>query len=87
MNILQIYIYYYNYSKISIGGITKGQEMWRFIPDPLKTKKVCKHAVKKLLFLIKYVPDWYKTQKMCDKVVVENGGMLMFIPHCYKDVW
>ena len=25
--ITDIYIYYYNYSKISIGGITKGQEM------------------------------------------------------------
>ena len=34
----------------------------------IKTKQMCKHAVKKLPFLIKYVPDWYKTPQMCDKV-------------------
>ena len=33
--------------KTSIGAITKNPEMLRFIPDHLKIKKVCKHAVKK----------------------------------------
>ena len=43
--------------KISIGTIIKDLEMLRFVPDHLKTKKMCKNAVKKLLFIIKYVPD------------------------------
>ena len=33
-------------SKISIGEIIKNSEMLRFILDDLKTKKICKHAVK-----------------------------------------
>ena len=49
---------------ISIGEMIKGSEMLEFLPDPLKTKRMCKLkrcAVKKLPFLIKYVPDRYKT--------------------------
>ena len=46
---------------------------------------MCKHAVKKLLFVIRYVPDQYKTQEiMCDKAVLENGGTLKSVPDCYK---
>ena len=41
--------------KISIGAIIKDLEMLWFVPDHLKNKKMCKHAVKKVLFLIKYV--------------------------------
>ena len=42
----------------------------------LKIKKMCKHAVKKLAFVIRYVPDCYKTQQMCNKAILENGGKL-----------
>ena len=59
----------YKSSKISIGSGMKNAEMLKFVPDYLKTKKMCKHAVKKLLFLIRCVPDQYKTQQMCDKMV------------------
>ena len=31
--------------KKSIGRITKNLEMLMFLPDHLKTKKICKHAV------------------------------------------
>ena len=37
---------------------------------------MCKHAVKKLPYLIRYVPDQCKTQQMCDKAILENGGTL-----------
>ena len=37
----------YQSSKISIGAIIKNTEMIRFVPDHLKTKRMCKHAVKK----------------------------------------
>ena len=60
--------------------------MLRLVPDHLKTRNMCKTAIKKLPFFIKYVPDRCKTQRMCRrKVITENGGMLMFIPNCYKD--
>ena len=41
---------------------------------------MCKHAVKKLLYLLRYVPDQYKTQQMCDKAILENGGTLESVP-------
>ena len=34
--------------KISIGAIIKNQEMLRVFVDHLKTKKMCKHAAKKI---------------------------------------
>ena len=37
---------------------------------------MCKHAVKKLPYLIRYFPDQCKTQQMCDKAILENGGTL-----------
>ena len=55
-------------------------EMLKFVPDHFKTKKMCKHAVKKLPFIISYVSDWYKTQQLCDKAVLENRGTLKCVP-------
>ena len=37
---------------------------------------MCKHTVKKLLYLLRYVPDHHKTQQMCDKAILENGVTL-----------
>ena len=37
---------------------------------------MCKHAVKKLPFVIKYVPDRYRCQQIGDKSVPEDGGTL-----------
>ena len=51
----------------------------------LKTKKMCKNAVKKLPFVIMYVCDKYKTQEMCNKVILGNGGILKFVPDYYKN--
>ena len=45
----------YTSLNISIGTAIK------FVPDHLKTNKMCKHAVKKLPYLLRYVPDKYKT--------------------------
>ena len=47
----------YKSLKISIGAIIKNPEIPRFVPYHLNTKKMCKHAVKKLPFVIRYVPD------------------------------
>ena len=60
--------------KITTVAIIKDTEMLKFVLDHLKTVNMCKHAVKKLPFVIKYVPDCLKTKEMCDKVVLEHGG-------------
>ena len=44
-----------------------------------------KHAVKKLLFIIRCVPDKYKTQQMCAKATLENGGTFESVPNYYKN--
>ena len=54
--------------KKSIGRVMKNLEMLKFVSDQLKTKEMCKHAVKKLPYLLRYVPDQCKTQK---KVIKE----------------
>ena len=46
---------------------------------------MCKHAGKKLPYLIRYVPGQYKTQQMCDKAILENGGTLKSVSGCYKN--
>ena len=47
---------------------------------------MCKHAVKKLLFVIRYVTDQYKTQQMCNKVILENSGTLeQSATDCYRN--
>ena len=38
---------------ISTGTIRKNPKMFKFAPDHLKTKTMCKHAVKKLLYLLR----------------------------------
>ena len=69
----------------SIGTILKNPEMIKFVPDNLKTRKMCKYAVEKLPYIIRYVPDQCKTQQMCDKTILENGGILKSVLECYKN--
>ena len=38
----------YKSLNINIGTVMKNPVMLRFVPDHLKTKKMCKHVVKKL---------------------------------------
>ena len=63
-------------SKISIGVLINNPEMLKFALDFLKTKKICKHALEKIPFVIRYVFDRYESQQMCDKTVLENSGTL-----------
>ena len=59
--------------------------MLQFVPDHLKTKKIYKHTVKKLPFVIKYVSDHYKSKETCGKVILEYGGIIGFTPDCCTD--
>ena len=74
--------------KIVIRIVMKNPKMLRFILNHLKTTNMCKHAVKKLLYLLRYVPDQCKCvpdQQMCNKAISENGGTLKSVPDCYKN--
>ena len=75
----------YKSSKISIGATIKNPKMVRLVSDHRKTKKMCKHALKKLLFVKRDVPDRYKTQQMSYNVILEHDRMLKFVPDCYKN--
>ena len=59
----------YKSLNISIGTVMRNPEMLKFVPDHLKTKKMCKRAVKRLPYPLRYVPDQYKIRQMCDKAV------------------
>ena len=74
----------YKSLNISIGTVMKNPEMSKFVPNHLKTKKLCKHAVKKLPCLLRYVSDQCKTEEMCDKAILENSGTLKSVPDRYK---
>ena len=52
----------YKSSSISIRAKMKNSEMLKFVPDHLKTKKMCKDAVNKLSIVIRYVLSKYKTK-------------------------
>ena len=74
----------YKSLNVNIVTVMKNPEMLKFVPDHLKTKKMCNYAGKELLCLLKYVSDQYKTQQMCDKSILKNGGTLESVPDCYK---
>ena len=42
---------------INIGTALKNRGMLKLVPYHLKTRKMCKHAVKKLPYLLRYVSD------------------------------
>ena len=47
----------YKVLNISIGAVMKSPEMLKFVPDYLKTKKMCKDAVKNLTYLLRSASD------------------------------
>ena len=52
----------------------------------IKLKKICKHAVKLLPYLLRCVPDRYKTQKCVKKLeTIENGETLVPVLDCCKN--
>ena len=63
-----------NTLKTSIGKTIKYREMLELVPDHIKTKNMCKDAVKKVPFPI-----------MFGNAILKNGGMLVFVPDWYND--
>ena len=59
----------YKSLNISIRTVMKNPEMLKFVPDYLKTKKMYKHTVKRLPYLLRCFLNQYKIQQMCDKAM------------------
>ena len=53
-----------------IETLMRNPETLKLVHDHLKTKKMVKHALKKLPFQIRDVSDQYKTSEMCDKAIL-----------------
>ena len=70
---------------ISIGTVMRNPEMLKFVLHHLKNKKMCKHAVKKLPYLLGYSNDNFKAQELYDKAILESGGTLKSILDCRKN--
>ena len=70
---------------ISIGTVVENPEMLKFVSYHLKTKKIDKHAVKKLPYLLRYVADQHKAQQMCEKAILWNSGTLKSVFDWYKN--
>ena len=73
---------------INIGTVMKNPGMLTFVPDHLKTKKMCKHAVKKWPYLLRYVRNQYRTQQsrnqeMCNKTVDNYPCALKLVRECF----
>ena len=58
-------------SNISIGTLMRNPEKFKFVLDYREIRKICKHGVKKLAYLLTYVSDLYKTLKMYKRPIVE----------------
>ena len=70
---------------VNIGIVMKNLGMLKNVPNHLKTKKMCKHGVKNLPYLLRQVSDIYKTQQICNKAILENSGTLKDVPVCYEN--
>ena len=81
VNIIDIY----EFLNISIGIVMKNPGMLKLVPYHLKTKNMCKYAVKKLSCLLRCILDQYKTPQMYDKDILENGGTFKSVPGCCKN--
>ena len=66
----------YKSLNIIIVTVMKNPEMLKFVPDHLKTKRMCKHAVKQLRYLLRYFPDQYKIQQMIMQLIKQFQKMV-----------
>ena len=69
---------------ISIGTVMKNPEMLKFVPDHLKTKKMCDKANLENGGTLNSVPYCYKNQEMCNKTVDNDPHALEFVRQCCK---
>ena len=65
-------------------AIEDGPQTLEYVPDHLKTEKICMEAVHTKPYTLRYVPDYFKTQEMCDEAVRMELYSLEFVPDRLK---
>ena len=55
-----------------------------FIPDHLKTQKMCDKGVAYNPMMLGCISDKFKTQEMCDKAVEEDPWLLKYVLDNFK---
>ena len=76
----------YKSLNINIEKVMTNSKLLKFFAYYLKTKKMCKHAVNKLPYLLRYVPDQYKGQQMCDEAISEHETLFLTATKIKKGV-
>ena len=59
----------YKSLNISIGAVMRNPDILKVFPNDVKTKKMCKYALKKLPYLLRYVPDQLRLNKCVLKLL------------------
>ena len=61
-------------------AVSIGPRYLTFLPDHLKTNRMCNEAVRREPLTLKFVPENLQTQEMCKRVVEENPRLLKYVP-------
>ena len=64
--------------------VTKNWYVLQYVPDKLKTEKLCKVAVEQDGEALQFVPEKLRTEKLCKVAVGKNGDALMYVPEQLK---
>jgi len=70
----------------------------QFVPEPLKTKELCRVACQQYIWALQFVPEKLKTEEMCTIACQQHGQALKFVPDrlrtaamctiaCQQDGW
>ncbi len=73
-----------NYEDIAITAVKKAGDTLRFVPEELRTEKLCKYAVANNGWSIRDVPEKLVDENICLSAVTVNGDTLRDIPEKYK---
>ena len=68
-----------NAGTLSCRGRHRGETL-KFVPDRLKTPKMCRAAVDSNSYALYYVPEGLKTPELCMAAVKRNGLVLEAVP-------
>ena len=65
-------------------AVSIGPRYLTFLPDHLKTNRMCSEAARREPLTLKFVPENLQTQEMCKRVVEENPRLLKYVPDRFK---
>jgi hypothetical protein len=64
--------------------VRKDGSYLQYVPEALKTPKLCKIAVEQNIRALEYVPETLRTPELCKLTVEKNGRALYFVPEALR---